>query len=67
MTRLVCPDPCRSCGGILVPPEILPHPTRGDVDYVCLRCERPYRWRGHPPQLVTALTIARATNEDLEP
>jgi hypothetical protein len=67
MTRLIFPDPCRSCGGILVPPEFLPHPTRVGADYVCLRCERPYRWVGDPPQLVTALNTAPAIDEGREP
>jgi hypothetical protein len=67
MTRLAFPDPCRSCGGLLVPPEVLPHAARPGADYVCLRCERPYRWVGDPPRLITTVTIATADDEEQEP
>jgi len=66
MTRIAFPDPCGSCGGLLVPPEILPHPAHADADYVCLRCERPYRWVGAPPRLVTVRPVAPAADEERE-
>ena len=47
---------CPACGGLLVAPEaafvqIVPPNT----DYVCLQCERPYRWGGTPPRLKLAV------------
>ena len=66
MTKLAYPDACRSCGGVLVPPEVIPRATR-DADYVCLRCGRPYRWIGNPPRLVTMLTVVPVADEDPEP
>jgi hypothetical protein len=67
MTRLICPEPCHSCGGLLVQPEVLPEPVRVDANYVCLRCERPYRWVGDPPRLATILIIAPAADDGPEP
>jgi hypothetical protein len=66
MTNLAFPDPCLSCGGLLVPSEVLPDPTRV-ADYVCLRCERPHRWVGNPPRLATILTIAPVADEERDP
>jgi hypothetical protein len=66
VTKLAFADRCHFCGGLLVPPEALPYPTRVDADYVCLRCERPYRWVGNPPRLTTILTIAPAADDPRE-
>lgn len=66
MMKLTFPHPCRSCGGLLVPPAVLPNPTYADADFVCLRCERPYRWVGDPPRLLTVLTNTPAADEEPE-
>jgi uncharacterized protein with PIN domain len=54
MTRLTPDEKCESCGGVLVPPELVPAFTVPQyADYVCMKCGRPYRWVGNPPRLVT--------------
>jgi hypothetical protein len=58
MTSLTPSERCEACDGFLVPPELL-DPTEQTAlseikpDYVCIRCQRPYCWRGNPPRLVS--------------
>jgi hypothetical protein len=57
MTKLTPDHRCDSCGGLLIPPDVVPDRVVPDrTDYVCLTCGRPYRWVGNPPRLVTAPT-----------
>ena len=55
MTQLSPSDRCYLCGGLLVPPSLLPPrdwPYFEPPDYVCQDCEQPFWWRGTPPKLV---------------
>ena len=55
MTKLSPDVCCQLCGGVLLPPNILPPrvwPSRETPDYVCEKCEQPFWWRGNPPKLV---------------
>jgi hypothetical protein len=65
MTRLTAKMKCDSCGGLLVPPEMLSGVTiPKDTDYVCLKCSRPYQWIGDPPRLATVPTSASDAGTD---
>jgi len=65
MTRLSPVEKCVVCGGLLVPPELASAFTISkEADFVCLRCGRPYRWRGEPPQLTLLVAVERGDDED---
>ena len=52
MTKITPDEKCETCGGLLVPRELVTHRAiPRDADYGCLRCGRPYRWVGDPPRL----------------
>jgi hypothetical protein len=52
-TTSLCPEKrCDSCGGMLVPPTVIPESV-ASADYLCLQCGRPYSWSGTPPTLTT--------------
>jgi hypothetical protein len=57
MTTLTPAERCLICDGWLVPPQLVdPDQSRkvdvSEADYVCIKCLRPYYWRGNPPRLV---------------
>lgn len=52
MTKLAADATCKACGGMLVPPEVANVKVPEGTDYVCLKCETPYRWLGNPPRLL---------------
>jgi len=54
MTKLIPDERCQLCGGMLVPPNMLPPrdwPYPDKPDYVCKDCDQPFWWRGNPPKL----------------
>lgn len=54
-----------ACGGSLAPPTmafgvIVPR----EAEYVCLKCRRPYRYVGNPPQLTTLVIATPHAHDD---
>jgi hypothetical protein len=67
MTKVSPAPRCDGCDGLLVPPEMTDASTvPSGTEYVCLRCGRPYRWVGRPPQLVTMRVETRIRDDDQE-
>jgi hypothetical protein len=63
MTTLISDQDCSACGGVLVPPRVSPAKNiPPGTDYICWRCELPYRWFGNPPRLVPISLVV--TDED---
>jgi hypothetical protein len=65
MTELISDQDCSRCGGVLVPLQVsrakqIPPGT----DYVCLKCDLPYRWFGNPPRLVAISVVDTADDND---
>jgi len=60
VTRVAAIEKCVVCGGLLVPPELVPGMNVAPgADYICATCGRPFDWIGTPPQLVLRQVDAR--------
>lgn len=65
MTLLAANQPCKFCGGVLLPVELAKHKTIFPplADYYCDDCGHAYRWEHDGTKLVPILVIVPPTIE----